>query len=65
MKFLNLAYTAAEHAAEDLLYRNTFASQRLVFEEKNQLFLLENASNLTLGVFYDNFNKKTDAERRK
>ena len=26
---------------------NTFASQRLVFEEKKKLFLLKNASNLT------------------
>ena len=48
MKFLNLAYTAAEHAAEDLLYRNTFASQRLVFEGKNEQFLLEN---LAFGFF--------------
>ena len=29
-----------------LINYNTFASQRLVFEEKNKLFLLENASNL-------------------
>ena len=37
---------------------NTFASQRLVFEEKNLPFLLENSSNLTHEFLYDNFNKK-------
>ena len=37
---------------------NTSASQRLVFEEKNKLFLLENTSNLTHELLYDNFNKK-------
>ena len=37
---------------------NTFASQRPVFEGKNEPFLLENASNLTHEISYDNFNKK-------
>ena len=37
---------------------NTFVSQRLVFEEKYELFLLENASNLTHEFLYDNFSKK-------
>ena len=37
---------------------NTFASQRLVFEQNNEPFLLENASNLTNEFLYDNFNKK-------
>ena len=32
---------------------NTFASQRLVFEENNEPFLLENASNLTNEFLYD------------
>ena len=36
----------------------TFAFQRLVFEEKNEPFILENASNLTHEILYDNFNKK-------
>ena len=33
---------------------NTFASQRLLFEDKNEQFLLENASNLTHDFLYDN-----------
>ena len=37
---------------------NTFASQRHVFDEKNEPFLLENASNLTHEFLYDKFNKK-------
>ena len=37
---------------------NTFASQGLVFEEKNEPFLIENASYLTHEFLYDNFNKK-------
>ena len=37
---------------------NTFASQRLVFEEKNEPFLYENASSLTHDFLYDNFNNK-------
>ena len=37
---------------------NTFASQRLVIEEKNEPFLHENASNLTHECFYENFNKQ-------
>ena len=37
---------------------NIFASQRFVFEKKNEPFLLEKASNLTLEFLYDNFNKK-------
>ena len=37
---------------------NTFAFQRLVFEGKNEPFLLENASNLNHEFLYDNFNKK-------
>ena len=37
---------------------NTFTSQRLVSEEKNEPFLLENASNMTHKLLYDNFNKK-------
>ena len=37
---------------------NTFASQLLVFERKNEQFFLENASNLTQEFLYDNFNKK-------
>ena len=37
---------------------NTFASQPLVFEEKNEPFILENASNLTHKFLYDNFSKK-------
>ena len=37
---------------------NTFASQRLVFEEKNELFLFENASNLIHEFFHDDFNNK-------
>ena len=36
---------------------NTFASQRLIFHEKNEPFLLENVSNLTYQFLYDNFNK--------
>ena len=39
-------------------YINTFAFERLVFEENNEPFLLENASNLTHECLYDNFNKK-------
>ena len=38
---------------------NTFASQPLVFEGKNELSILENVSNLTHEFLYDNFNKKT------
>ena len=38
---------------------NTFTFQRHVFEEKNELFLLESASNLTHEFLYDNFNRKT------
>ena len=37
---------------------NTVASQRLVFEEKCEPFLLENTSNLIHEFLYDNFNKK-------
>ena len=37
---------------------NTFASHRLVFEEKNEPFILENASNLTHEGLYDNFNNE-------
>ena len=37
---------------------STFASQCLVFDQKNELFPLENASNLTPGFLYDNFNQK-------
>ena len=36
----------------------TFASQRLVFEKKNEQILLENVSNLTHEFSYDNFNKQ-------
>ena len=41
-----------------ILLLNTFASQRFVFEGKNEVFLLENTSNLTHEFLYDNFNKK-------
>ena len=37
-------------------YSNIFASQRLVFQENNEPFLLENASNLKHEFLYDNFN---------
>ena len=37
---------------------NIFVSQRLYFEKKIELFCLENASKLTLEVFYGIFNKK-------
>ena len=38
---------------------NIFASKRLVFEKKlNESFSFKNASNLTHGFIYDNFNKK-------
>ena len=37
---------------------NTFAFQRLVFEGKNGIFILENASNLTHEFLYDIFNNK-------
>ena len=37
---------------------NTFVSQRLVLEAKYEQYLLENASNLTHVVLYDNFNYK-------
>ena len=37
---------------------NTFTTQHLSFEENNEPFLLENASNLTRGFLNDNFNKK-------
>ena len=37
---------------------NTFASQYFAFEENNEPFLLENASNLTHEFLQDNFNKK-------
>ena len=37
-----------------LLSFNTFPSQRLVFEGKNEPFLLENASNLTHEFLFDN-----------
>ena len=40
------------------IIQNTFASQRLVLEEKNEPFLLENALNLTQKFLNDNFNKK-------
>ena len=40
-----------------VLIINTFASQRLVFEEKNTPFLLESASKLTHEFLYDNFIK--------
>ena len=36
---------------------NTFASQCLVFEKKNELFFLERSSNLTREFLYDNINK--------
>ena len=36
---------------------NTFVSQPFVFEEKNEPFVLENASNLTHEFLYNNFNK--------
>ena len=35
------------------------SAQRFVFEEKNEPFLFENASNLTHEFLYDNFNKKS------
>ena len=38
-------------------YIITFASQRLVFEEKNKQLLLENSSNLSHEFLYNNFNK--------
>ena len=37
---------------------NTFTSQSLIFEEKNEPFHLEKASNLTHEFLYDNLNKK-------
>ena len=37
---------------------NTFASQYLIFQGKNEIFLHENAKNLTHKFLYDNFNKK-------
>ena len=37
---------------------NTFASYRLVFEEKNEPFFHENASNLTDEFLYDNLKRK-------
>ena len=37
---------------------NTFASQRLVFEEKNEPFFLENTSNLTYEFLNEDFNKE-------
>ena len=37
---------------------NTFASQRLVFEEENEPFLIKIALNLTHEFLYDNFNNK-------
>ena len=37
---------------------NTFDSQCLSFEGKNELFPLENSSNLKHEFLYDNFNKK-------
>ena len=37
---------------------NTVASQRLVFEEKNELFGLENTSKLTLEFLYNSFSKE-------
>ena len=40
-----------------LCFVNTFASQCLVFEEKNEPYLLENAPNLTNKFLHDNFNK--------
>ena len=42
----------------NIQYFNPFASQHLVFEKKNEPFLLENAPNLTHEFLYDNFNKK-------
>ena len=36
---------------------NTFTSQRLVSEEKNEPFLLENASNLTHEFLYNNLTR--------
>ena len=39
------------------MYINTFASERLVFEEKNEPFLLKKTSNLTHELLYDNFSK--------
>ena len=41
-----------------LLLFNALISQRLIFDEKNELFLLENTSNLTHEFFYDIFNEK-------
>ena len=48
------------HSIYDISPRalNTFASQSLIFDGKNESFLLENASNLTYEGLYDNFNKK-------
>ena len=37
---------------------NTFASQSLIFQEKNEPFLLKTASNLTDEFLYENLNKK-------
>ena len=34
---------------------NTFASQRLLFEDKNEQFLLENASKLIYEFLHENF----------
>ena len=40
-------------------YITTFASQRRVFEGKNEAFLLENASNLTHEFLYENLNESS------
>ena len=53
--FKNLFLTS--HSEIVSIYLKTLASQRLVFEEKNESFLLENASNLTHKFLYGNFNK--------
>ena len=37
---------------------NSYTSQRLVFEGKNEPFLHKNASNLAHEFLYHNFNKK-------
>ena len=52
-----------------LVYFNTFATQRLVFEENNKSFLLENNSSLTreFQILTRKFNKiqKQNAEKQK
>ena len=44
------------------IFINTFAPERLSFEEKNESFCLENASKLTHEFLYDILNKKISSK---